>query len=439
MEKTNFTRFSLKPFLYEGLENMGFYDPTDIQERVIPKALKGLSLVGQSQTGTGKTHAFLLPILTKLNPSIQSVQAVITAPTRELAHQIYHEVLKLTKYCPKDEEITAKLFVGGTDKARVIEKLKVQPHIVIGTPGRIYDLMKEQALFVHTANMLVVDEADLMLDLGFLEDVDRIAGAMPEQLQMFVFSATIPENLKPFLKKYMENPEFVHVEPKQKTAKNIEHILLPLRHRDKFDFLKNLMEIIHPYLAIIFVNTKAKADELANLLAENGVEVGLIHGNLTPRERKKMMSQIRNLEYQYIVATDLASRGIDIEGVSHVFHYELPKDLNFYIHRSGRTGRGAFTGVSYILLDEQDNEKISKLENMGITFNYMDIVAGELKEIEDRNQRKNRKRKPQEVDIQVKRAIKKPKKVKPGYKKKQKELLEKEKKRQLKKLGRPRH
>ncbi|NWN97099.1 MAG: DEAD/DEAH box helicase [Bacillus sp. (in: Bacteria)] len=439
MEKTNFTRFSLKPFLYEGLENMGFYDPTDIQERVIPKALKGLSLVGQSQTGTGKTHAFLLPILTKLNPSIQSVQAVITAPTRELAHQIYHEVLKLIKYCPKDEEITAKLFVGGTDKARVIEKLKVQPHIVIGTPGRIYDLVKEQALFVHTATMMVVDEADLMLDLGFLEDVDRIAGAMPEQLQMFVFSATIPENLKPFLKKYMENPEFVHVEPKQKTAKNIEHILLPLRHRDKFHFLKNLMEIIHPYLAIIFVNTKARADELANLLAENGVKVGLIHGNLTPRERKKMMAQIRNLEYQYIVATDLASRGIDIEGVSHVFHYELPKDLNFYIHRSGRTGRGAYSGVSYILFDEQDNEKISKLENMGITFTYMDIVAGEVQEIEDRNQRKNRKRKPQEGDNRGKRGTKKPKKVKPGYKKKQKELLEKEKKRQLKKLGRPRH
>ena len=201
MKETKFKRFPLKPFLYVGLQSIGLYEPTDIQERIIPKALKNSSVVGQSQTGTGKTHAFLLPILTKIEPENREVQAVITAPTRELANQIYHEVLKLTKFCEKDQIISTKLLVGGTDKARTIEKLKQQPHIIIGTPGRIYDLVKEQALFVHTAQMMVVDEADLMLDMGFLEDVDKIAGMMPEQLQMFVFSATIPENLKPFLKK----------------------------------------------------------------------------------------------------------------------------------------------------------------------------------------------------------------------------------------------
>lgn len=433
MEKTKFTRFSLKPFLLEGLEKIGFIEPTEIQERIIPKALKGVSLVGQSQTGTGKTHAFLLPILTKIDPTVESVQAVITAPTRELAHQIYHEILRLTEFCPKGEEITARLFVGGTDKTRTIEKLKLQPHIVVGTPGRIYDLVKEQALFVHTANMMVVDEADLMLDLGFLADVDRIAATMPSDLQMFVFSATIPENLKPFLKKYMENPEFVQVNPKQKTAKNIEHILIPLRHREKYDLLRNMMNILNPYLAIIFVNTKVAADNLADQLAADGVKIGLIHGNLTPRERKKMMNQIRNLEFQYIVATDLASRGIDIEGVSHVINYELPNDLNFYIHRSGRTGRGEYSGKSFILFDEKDEMKISKLEKMGLKFTNMDIVHNELTEIQDRNQRKNRKRKPTEIEKQIRPVLKKPKKVKPGYKKKQKELLEKERKRQLRK------
>ena len=425
MNETKFNRLDLKPFLYEGLQSIGFNEPTDIQERIIPKALKGISVVGQSQTGTGKTHAFLLPILTKIDPNKQEVQAVITAPTRELASQIYHEILKLTKFCAKNEEITAKLFVGGTDKVRSIEKLKTQPHIVVGTPGRIYDLVKEQALAVYTSKHIVVDEADLMLDMGFLEDVDKIAGMMPKELQMYVFSATIPDNLKPFLKKYMENPEFIQVDPKQKTAKNIEHVLIPLRHRDKVDLLYKLLMIYNPYLSIVFTNTKKMADEVAYKLTEKGLKVGIIHGDLPPRERKKMMNQIRNLEFQYIVATDLASRGIDIEGISHVINYELPEDLNFYIHRSGRTARASFSGISAVLHDERDEEKISKLEKMGLTFINMDIEKGELVEIHDRNVRKNRK-KTVTIEKAVVQKVKKPKKVKPGYKKKWKAEVQKE-------------
>lgn len=427
MKETKFKRFPLKPFLYEGLQSIGFYEPTDIQERIIPKALKNSSVVGQSQTGTGKTHAFLLPILTKIEPENREVQAVITAPTRELANQIYHEVLKLTKFCEKDQIISTKLLVGGTDKARTIEKLKQQPHIIIGTPGRIYDLVKEQALFVHTAQMMVVDEADLMLDMGFLEDVDKIAGLMPEQLQMFVFSATIPENLKPFLKKYMENPEFVQVEPKKRTASSIEHVLIPYRHREKLDIVEDLLQIYNPFLAIVFTNTKKMADFVADGLIARGLKVGIIHGDLSPRERKKMMNQIRNLEYQYIVATDLASRGIDIEGVSHVINYELPNDLSFYIHRSGRTGRASYTGISVIVYDEQDEIKVSKLEKMGIEFKNMDIVNGELIEIQDRNFRKKRKKTKPDLDPAIIHKVKKPKKVKPGYKKKLKAEMEKQK------------
>lgn len=433
MKETKFTRFPLKPFLYEGLKSIGFYEPTNIQERIIPRALKDVSVVGQSQTGTGKTHAFLLPILTKINPEIQEVQAVITAPTRELANQIYHEVLKLTKFCEKDEMITARLLVGGTDKARTIERLKQQPHIVIGTPGRIYDLINEQALFVHTAEMMVVDEADLMLDMGFLEDVDKIAGLMPEKLQMFVFSATIPENLKPFLKKYMENPEFVQVNPKKRTASSIEHVLIPYRHRNKLDILDNLLQIYNPFLAIVFTNTKKMADIVADGLSERGLKVGIIHGDLSPRDRKKMMHQIRNLEYQYIVATDLASRGIDIEGVSHVINYELPNDLNFYIHRSGRTGRASYTGISAVIYDEQDELKVSKLEKMGITFKNMDIVDGELVEIQDRNVRKLRKKTTPNIESEIIHKVRKPKKIKPGYKKKLKAEIEKQKRMMRKK------
>ena len=212
--------------------------------------------------------------------------------------------------------------------------------------GRIKDLVEEQALQVYTATMLVVDEADLMLDMGFIEDVDQFASRMAEKIQMLVFSATIPEKLKPFLKKYMENPKYVQVNPKQATAAKIEHVLIPLRHRNKNQLLHDIIVRYNPYLAIIFTNTKKMADDVADELIEKGLTVGRIHGDLSPRERKRMMKQINNLDYQYIVATDLAARGIDIEGVSHIINYELPSDLDFYIHRTGRTARAGKSGIA---------------------------------------------------------------------------------------------
>ncbi|GAE46004.1 ATP-dependent RNA helicase [Mesobacillus boroniphilus JCM 21738] len=187
MSETKFNHYELKPFIIDAINKLGFYEPTEIQERLIPTILKGESAIGQSQTGTGKTHAYVLPIMDKLDSSRNEVQAVIAAPTRELANQIYHEVLKIAEHAPQGEQITARCYIGGTDKQRTIEKLKTQPQIVIGTPGRINDLVKENALFVHTANMLVIDEADLMLDMGFIEDIDQFASRMPEKLQMLVF------------------------------------------------------------------------------------------------------------------------------------------------------------------------------------------------------------------------------------------------------------
>src|SRR5574342_6466 len=313
---------------------------------MIPVVLKGESAIGQSQTGTGKTLAYTLPILQKIDPSKKEVQAVITAPTRELANQIYHQILKLTEHADQEEAIVTRCFIGGTDKARSIEKLKIQPHIVVGTPSRINDLVQEQALFAHTAKMFVVDEADLMIDMGFIVDVDKVAAKMPEKLEMYVFSATIPEKLKHFLKKYMENPKYVHIEPKQVAATNLTHVLLPSRHRNKVVLTFEALKLFNPYLAIVFTNTKKKADEVADALLVKGLKVGRIHGDLSPRDRKKMMKQIQNLEFQYIVATDLAARGIDIEGVSHIINFELPTDLDFYIHRVGRTARAGFSGTA---------------------------------------------------------------------------------------------
>jgi ATP-dependent RNA helicase CshB len=430
MKETKFERFHLKPFIIDAIKDLGFYEPTEIQERLIPVVLKGESAVGQSQTGTGKTHAYLLPILEKIDPEKREVQAVITAPTRELANQIYHEILKITKHCDENERISARCFIGGTDKLRTIEKLKTQPHIVVGTPGRINDLVMEQALFVHTSAVLVVDEADLMLDMGFIEDVDKIAARMPKDLQMLVFSATIPEKLKPFIKKYMENPKFIHIEPKQITAENIDHYIIPSRHRPKIDVVYEALKIFNPYLAIVFTNTKKMADEAADALIEKGLKVGRIHGDLTPRERKKVMKQVRDLEFQYIVATDLAARGIDIEGVSHVINLELPTDLAFYVHRVGRTARAGYSGTALTVYDPSDEDALNRLEKMGIIFKNVDIQKGEFIEIGDRNKRKNRKKQEDEVALKANSLVRKPKKVKPGYKKKMQAEIEKIKKRQ---------
>ena len=363
MNESKFERFNLKPFIIESVKELGFFEPTEIQERLIPTVLKGDSVIGQSQTGTGKTHAYLLPMIQKVNPYKEAVQAIITAPTRELAAQIYQEVLKITRN--SEEEIAVRLYIGGTDKQRTIEKLKHQPHIVVGTPGRINDLVKEQALFVHSAPILIIDEADLMLEMGFLEDVDQIASRMAEDLQMLIFSATIPEKLKPFLKKYMENPKYIQVEPKQVTAAKIEHYLLPARHRNKLELVFQALETFNPYLAIVFTNTKKKADEVADRLMGKGLKVGRIHGDLSPRERKQMMKQILDLDYQYIVATDLAARGIDIQGISHVINYELPSDLDFYIHRVGRTARAGYSGIALTIYEDTDEDALNKLENNG--------------------------------------------------------------------------
>jgi len=429
MKSTNFERYNFKPFILEAINKLGFSEPTEIQERLIPIIENGDSAIGQSQTGTGKTHAYILPIIEKINPNLNEVQAVIAAPTRELAEQIYKEVLKVIEHAGEEAKYTARSFIGGTDKQRAIDKLKTQPQIVVGTPGRINDLVKENALHVHKAGILVIDEADLMLDMGFIQDVDQFAGRMPSKLQMLVFSATIPEKLKPFMKKYMENPKFVQVDPKKATAENIDHLLMPARHRNKVSLVHSALVAFNPYLAIVFTNTKKKADEVADGLIAQGAKVGRIHGDLTPRERKRVMKQVKDLEYQYIVATDLAARGIDIEGVSHVINYELPTDLDFYIHRVGRTARAGYSGIALTVYESSDEDALNRLEKLGVSFKSIDLQNGEIVEIADRNKRQKRQKKVNEVDVRVKSMVKKPQKVKPGYKKKMQADIDKMKKR----------
>ena len=413
-----FTEFKFKDYIQEALRDLNFFEATPVQEKLIPVVLSGRDLVGESKTGSGKTHTFLLPIFQMLDEEADSVQAVITAPSRELAAQIYQAARQLASF--SEREIRVANYVGGTDKARQIGKLESsQPHIVIGTPGRIYDLVESGDLAIHKAKTFVVDEADMTLDMGFLATVDKIAGRLPKDLQFLVFSATIPQKLQPFLKKYLSNPVIEQIKTKTVIADTIENWLLSTKGRDKNAQIYQISQLLQPYLAMIFVNTKTRADELHSYLTAQGLKVAKIHGDIAPRERKRIMNQVKNLDFEYIVATDLAARGIDIEGVSHVINDAIPQDLSFFVHRVGRTGRNGLLGTAITLYQPSDDSDIRELEKMGIKFIPKMIKDDEFQDTYDRDRRANREKSREKLDTEMLGLVKKKKKkIKPGYKKK---------------------
>ena len=413
-----FTEFNFKDYIQEALKDLNFVEATEVQEKLIPVVLSGRDLVGESKTGSGKTHTFLLPIFQELDEEADSVQAVITAPSRELATQIYQAARQLASF--SEQEIRVANYVGGTDKARQIGKLESsQPHIVIGTPGRIYDLVESGDLAIHKAHTFVVDEADMTLDMGFLETVDQIAARLPKDLQFLVFSATIPQKLQPFLKKYLSNPVMEQIKTKTVIADTIDNWLLSTKGRDKNAQIYEISQILQPYLAMIFVNTKTRADDLQAYLTAQGLKVAKIHGDIPPRERKRIMNQIKNLDFEYIVATDLAARGIDIEGVSHVINDAIPQDLSFFVHRVGRTGRNGLAGTAITLYQPSDDSDIRELEKLGIKFTPKMIKNGEFQDTYDRDRRANREKTKEKLDTEMIGLVKKKKKkIKPGYKKK---------------------
>ncbi len=413
-----FTEFKFKDYIQEALIDLNFVEATEVQEKLIPIVLAGRDLVGESKTGSGKTHTFLLPIFQKMNEDADNVQAVITAPSRELATQIYQAARQIATF--SDKEIRVAHYVGGTDKNRQIGKLAFsQPHIVIGTPGRIYDLVKSGDLAIHKANTFVVDEADMTLDMGFLETVDKIASSLPKELQFLVFSATIPQKLQPFLKKYLSNPVIEQIKTKTVISDTIENWLISTKGQDKNAQIYQITQLLQPYLAMIFVNTKTRADELHSYLTAQGLKVAKIHGDVPPRERKRIMNQVKNLEFEYIVATDLAARGIDIEGISHVINDAIPQDLSFFIHRVGRTGRNGLPGTAITLYQPSDDSDIRELEKLGIQFIPKMIKADEFQDTYDRDRRSNREKRQEKLDTEMIGLVKKKKKkIKPGYKKK---------------------
>ncbi|KRL96409.1 ATP-dependent RNA helicase [Limosilactobacillus equigenerosi DSM 18793 = JCM 14505] len=413
-----FSQFKFQPFVMQALADLKFTQPTPVQQKVIPLIMKGKSVVGQSQTGSGKTHAFLLPLFSQLDVNNPNVQVVITTPSRELAYQIYNAAKQINQFAKP--QWTIHNYVGGTDKQQQIDQLQRRsPQVVIGTPGRILDLVKSNALDIHEATRFVIDEADMTLDMGFLNQVDQIAAYFPENLQMLVFSATIPQGLRPFLKKYMGNPEIEEIPTETVINPNVENWLMSTKGRDKNDLVYRLLTMGDPYLALVFANTRDRAEELYNFLLGQGLKVALIHGGLEPRARKRVMRQIHNLDLQYIVATDLAARGIDIEGVSLVINDDIPTDLEYFVHRVGRTGRAKMHGTAITLYVPAEEELVEKLEQRGIKFVPKAIKDGRVVTTHDRNRRKGFKYRQAELDTTLKGYVKKQKrKVKPGYKKK---------------------
>ncbi len=360
---------------------------------------------------------------------------MITAPTRELANQIYKNAKQMA--AESETFIDVRNYVGGSNREREIERLnKSQPMIVIGTPGKIKDLsVKENVLNIYKANVFVIDEADMSLEIGFLEDIDKIASLMDDNLQMMVFSATIPEKIQPFLRKYMNKPFEVYIKPKELSSLNIEHIFIPIKSSDRDTVLFRLLDAINPYVALIFCNKKEKVDEITAMLFERGYNVAKVHGGITPRERRRVMDRINNAEFQYVVASDIASRGIDIDGVSHVINYDLPKDMEFYVHRTGRTGRASYEGMAVSLYSVDDGRYVDFIESKGINILYKDIKENQLV---DRRVRKERDKREQitagfnkhTVNVKKKNAA-----VKPGYKKKYHTDLQRAKRRALRKKG----
>lgn len=437
MGTNNFAPFAFHPILKQVIEQLQFNKPTNIQKKVIPKILEGRSVIGQSYTGSGKTHAYLLPLFNQLDETKKEVQFVLTAPTRELASQIFKDVKKIINFADKESIWTAKLLVGGTDRKRMAEKLHTPPHIVVGTPGRILDLVLSSDLSIYSAFSFVIDEADLMFELGFLKEIDQLLVRTKENIQILAFSATIPTPLEHMLKKYMRHPTYIKI-GNQLTPETIEHRLIALKHRPPEQLIVELSKTFQPYLALVFTNGQSEANILSQSLQQLGINAGLIHGGLSPRERKRTLKYIEELRYQYVVATDLASRGIDIKGVSHVINAELPKEIDFYIHRVGRTARAGMEGMAISFYTEDDHTIIKKLEEKGIQFIYSDVRNGEWINKKPWNHRTTRTKSSRRVDREAWKRVKKPPRVKPGYRKKMKKQQQAIKRQLLRKNKRQR-
>ena len=410
---------NLKETTLEFIKLNNFYELTKVQEEVLKYTSKRKDVIALSKTGTGKTHAYLIPIMEMINTESDKTQVVISLPTRDLAIQVNQQCKLMKKVLP---DLRIQMLTGGTDKNKSIKKMENAPHIVIGTPGRIKDLFVSNALRVDFVQMFVIDEADMTLEFGFLEDIDIVFSHMVKNPEVLCFSATFPEALNAFVKRYLSNPKIIRVEDKKRDPK-ISHVLVNCKHRSYIETMYSILEGFNPYVCLIFANSKDEADEAYEFLSEKGIKALLIHGGLESRDRQKAIKDLQAKKYTYVIASDVASRGIDIDGISHVISMGLPVQLQFYMHRAGRTGRNEKDGTCYLLYKETDLPAIKNLHKKGVNFTAKEYKNGQWKEANNPTKKKENKNNLDEKEI-VKSLHRKNEKVKPNYKKKKNREVE---------------
>ena len=423
----SFRGINLSDKMLKSLSRQGFSNPSPIQLRTIPKALKGETLMVQSATGTGKTLCFLVPVIETIDCKNQSLQAIIVAPTRELAQQIYDFAIPFTKEFP---ELKIRLFKSGTEKENTLKGLSIAPHIIIGTPGRLADVLKDGALSLKKVKTIVFDEADMLLKEGYFAEIDKFA-LLVEKPQYLVFSATLEANLAHELEKYV-GPNIPVVNEDIMTSNNVTHYLIDIRHEDKNVALEQVLNFVNPYLSLVFASKKETANEAYAYLKNKKYKVGLLTGDLNARERKNVMKQIRNEEIYILVCSDMAARGLDINDVTDVINLDLPNNLEFYYHRAGRTGRFNKKGNCFTFYDNDKTAKPLALVQDGVNFVYKALKDGQLVDSHPIEKSHPNKRKvDQELENEIRKinakSRSKNKKVKPGYKKKLRDEIAKAK------------
>ncbi len=355
---TEFTDLNLHPQLVQAVAERGYTTPTPIQEAVIPVMLTGKDILGQAQTGTGKTAAFSLPILHNLTPGLGHVQALVLAPTRELGVQVADAMVEYGRL----RNVSVLAVYGGQPYGPQIRSLKRGVDIVVGTPGRLLDLLKKGKLDLSQVDTVVLDEADEMLSMGFIEDIETILQETSDERQTALFSATLPRQIRQLANKYMNQPQTIAIERSQRTVSTIEQRAYLVNGRDKLAALTRLFEVEPISSALIFAKTRIGTAELANELTLRGFPAEPLNGDLSQQAREQVLGRFRNNQIKVLVATDVAARGLDIDDISHVFNYDLPQDSEIYVHRVGRTGRAGKTGIALTLLTPKEQWRMRKIE-----------------------------------------------------------------------------
>lgn len=354
-----FDELNIDERILRAIEDMGFEETSPIQTQAIPAVCEGIDVVGQAQTGTGKTAAYTIPMLMKIDPQIKKPQAIVLCPTRELAVQVAEEIRKLAKYM---SDIKVLPVYGGQEIVRQIKSLKTGVQIIVGTPGRVMDHMRRKTVKFDNINMVILDEADEMLDMGFREDMETILTETPEDRQTVMFSATMPKAIMDIARNFQKDARIIKVVRKELTVSNIEQFYYEVRPKNKTEVLCRLIDIYNPRLSVVFCNTKRQVDELISELKGRGYFADGIHGDMKQQQRDRVMDDFRSGKVDILIATDVAARGIDIDDVDMVFNYDIPQDEEYYVHRIGRTGRAGRSGMALSFISGKEVYKLKDIE-----------------------------------------------------------------------------